>query len=492
MRKKVGFKFASLSVSTPDGKELAPKLQELLWDYLGKMRPFETNESLDLAVFMLYCSYVSRNADELGLEDFDPNYSIDEAVDNLGNKYLATGFVDYYAGMASENPALPDLRGIDLRARDLSKGITTWAKSLEATGLSLMEGGGWETAAAIQAVLGEVLASDTWGKTAGEFSSPLPIADLAARLADVEGRSVLDFACGDGMFLATSLSNGAKTVYGRDINVGAIMRAQIMCFFADPARSHDIKAVNALSAASATAPVQRVLVAPPIGMPLREYDIVDPGYYGDTLSGLMGDGAPHPRNFEDFCAARALESLEDGGIAVLHVSASFLFHQHKGRAALRSAIVEKGYLRAVIELPGGCVPGTGVKSAILVLEKKESDGSVLIVDADSKELTDKGYFVKDRGRCEITDTGIDWIVQTVKNREEISLVSTVATREQVLDSGSNLCYSAYGSVYDFDSILDQTRSTKDIMGDIKSAQASIDSLSEQIVDILDSIEKKGR
>ena len=85
MRKRVGFEFASLSISTPDGKNLAPKLQKLIWSFFSEMRPYDPNDKLDLASFMLYCSYVSRNVDDLGLDGFDPNYSIDEVKDKLGN-----------------------------------------------------------------------------------------------------------------------------------------------------------------------------------------------------------------------------------------------------------------------------------------------------------------------------------------------------------------------------------------------------------------------
>ena len=132
-----------------------------------------------------------------------------------------------------------------------------------------------------------------------------------------------------------------------------------------------------------------------------------------------------------------------------------------------------------------------MKSALLIIEKEPTDDGVLIVDLDSKALVGKGYVAKGRGRCEITEAGIDWLAKTVEQRDEIPLVSTVAARERILASGSNLCYSTYGDVFDYDSILAETRSAKDIMDDIKAAQASIDSLGEQIADILNSIEKKG-
>lgn len=130
-------------------------------------------------------------------------------------------------------------------------------------------------------------------------------------------------------------------------------------------------------------------------------------------------------------------------------------------------------------------------SALLVIGKQPSDDGVLIVDLDSKELADKGYVSKGRGRCEITEAGINWLVKTVEEHEEIPLVSTIADRERILASGSNLCYSTYGDVFDYDSILAETRSTEDIMSDIKAARASVDSLGGQIADILNIIKKKG-
>ena len=491
MRKKIGSKFASVSVSVPDGEDLAPKLRKLLRSYAGEMRRDDPNEVLDLSAFMLYCSYVSRNVDELGLEDFDLSFSVDEAGDRLGNAYVATTFVDYYAGLCTQNDCLPDLRGADLRTHDLSGAISSWAAMLDDSGLSLMEGVDCETASTIGFVLTEMYASASWGRHGGEFATPLSIANLATRLADVEKKTVLDFACGSGVYLASALSKGAASICGRDISPQAVMRAKIGCFFADPTAKHDIAAADALAAASATAPAQRVFVAPPLGMRLREFDIQEKGYYADVMASVVDDAAVRTPSMEDFCVAKAFCSLADDGVAVLHVSASFLFHQQKARQALRGALVEGGYLRTVIELPGGIIPGAGVKSALLVIGKQPASEGVLIVDLDSRELANKGYVVKGRGRCEITSEGIDWLVKTVDGRDEIPLVSTIADRERILASGSNLCYSAYGDVFDYGAVLDEARSAKDIMGDIRKAQASIDLLSEQIIDILNSIEKEG-
>lgn len=490
MRKKLGFKFASVSVAAPDGKELVPRLKKLLWSYADAMRPCEPTDTFDLSAFMLYSSYVSRNADELGIEDFDLNFSIDEVVNCLGNEYVAASYVEYYAGLCVQNASLPDLSGLRLRAHDLSKAITTWAELLDASGLSLMDDCDFRAAATIQGVLAEMYTSDAWGKFGGEFATPLPIADLATRLVDVEEKSVLDFACGNGVYLASALSKGAASACGRDISDRAVMRAKIGCFFADPTARHDIAAANALTAASTTPPAQRVFVAPPLGVRLREFDIQEKGYYADVMTSVIGDVAVRTSNMEDFCVAKAFACLANDGVAVLHVSASFLFNQQKARQVLRGVLVEGGCLQTVIELPGGIIPGTGVKSALLVIGKQPTNDGVLIIDLDSKDLAGKGYVTKSRGRCKITEVGIDWLAKTVELRKEIPLAATIVEREKILANGSNLYYSAYGEVVDYEAALDEVRSVDEILSDMRDAQLEVDALRGRIEGILELFKEK--
>ena len=492
MPKMIEKNSTSPDFTSSEEKVFTAKLQMLLWSYMNEMRSHEPEEIRDFSFFLLYCSYVSRNVDNLGLDDFDPKYSIDEVRDRLGNEYLASEFVDYYAGLNSQKPNFPDLYEIDFSIRDLSRAIASWADALIASGLSLREGECGATAPAIQQVIAQILLTDRWGKYGSEFSSSLLIADLATRLADVDGKTVLDFACGNGIYLASAISRGAVSVCGRDINVQAVMRAKIGCFFADPKTEHDIAIADVLTSASETAPAQRIFVAPPLGMRLREFDIKEMGYYADVMSALIDGGATIAPDMEDFCVAKALASLTDDGIAVLHVSAGFLFRQNRARQMLRRALVEGGYLRSVIELPGGIIPGTMVKSALMVIEKQPSEEGVLFVDLDSKGIADKGYIIKTRGRCEITGAGIDWLAKTVQQRDEIPLVSALVGRERIIASRSSLCYSSYGDVFDYSSILEKVRPTEDIMNDIHLVQTRIDTLNNQIADILNSTEQKGR
>lgn len=492
MRKKLGFKFASITVSTADGDSLAPKLTSLLWDYTGKMRSsVDMGKAFDFAAFMLYCSYVSRNAEDLGVVGLEMEYSIDEAKDSLGNKYVAGDFIQKYATLKA-GCNLPNLSGASFDIPDLSKAIVAWCDALSSSGLSLMEGDDTFSAAkTIQGVLMEVASSDRWPGSYRATSSTRSVSELAVRLADVKGKTVLDFACGDGAFLSCAEANGATAVFGRDIDPAAVVRTQISCFFADPTCPVDIRTADALQPdPSFPGVAERALVAPPLGMQLRGSE-GDYPFLAQTYRTALGELPAYSRHVEDFFVAKALASLDAEGTAVLHVSASFLFHQQKGRQALRRALVEDGHIHAVIELPGGCVPGSSVKSALLVLGKGEGDGSVFMVDFDSKELAGKGYVNKGRGKCEITDEGIEWLVGIVKAREEIDMVSTLVPADEALEGDCNLCYSAHGAVYDFASALETRRSTAEIQDDAGKARGIINELSEQIDSILSALEKRG-
>ena len=213
-------------------------------------------------------------------------------------------------------------------------------------------------------------------------------------------------------------------------------------------------------------------------------EVSDGGYAREMVAHATGEEAPRAVSVEDFCVLKALDSLTEDGVAILHVSTGFLFQQQRARQALRRMLVQDGHLQTVIELPGGCVPGSGVKSALLVLTARPNRGGVLIVDCDGKELDGKGFVSKGRGRCEITEAGIDWLVKTVEQRKEIPLAATLVEREEILANGSNLCYSAYGEIVDYAAALDEVRSVDEILSDMRSAREAIQSLDEQIAGIL--------
>ena len=493
MKKKNGAKYAFVAIPTPDKKHLDIKLQNLLWEFLDTQRSCRSSaRALKLATFLFYCAYVSRNAEYLGIKDFDNDFSIDEVAENLGNKYLASAFIEYYSLLGKGHLLLPVLSEAVFDANGLSSSIANYALALDASGLSLTEENGYETAKTIYKVLDTAYSAYSNTREWGEYASNRSVADLVIALADVKDKTVLDFACGFGGFLARAKTSGAIETFGQDINPDATLTAKILCFFADPSTRTFIQKENTLLPVnSLPAQSDRVVIAPPFGAPILPNEASFGKAIASYYAPLLENERAFPKQFEDFCVARALEALSDDGVAVLHVSTSFLFHQHRARRELRRALVEKGYIRAIIELPGGCVPGTTVKSVIIVLDKKADNDGVLLVDLDSNELADKGFVQKGRGKCDITEAGIKWLLEIVGNREEIPMVSVVAYPEDIEAANYNLCYSTYGDLVDYDSIMEELRTTSEIVSDICDTQAEIEELSKVILELLDEVHGAG-
>lgn len=98
-----------------------------------------------------------------------------------------------------------------------------------------------------------------------------------------------------------------------------------------------------------------VLAAPPVGMHLQEpRNLIDGASTNDaTVAGVD----------------LAVRQLRPGGRAIVHVGAGFTF-QHTAER-FRQYLAHECRVAAVLGLPSGAVPGTGVRSVLLVIDKAE-------------------------------------------------------------------------------------------------------------------------
>lgn len=441
-------------------------------------------ETIDLAAYLMYASYISRNADTLGVSGFDPKFGIDSVHQRLGNDYVATEFLAAYSELESRLCRLPRLE-LDSRSYfDLQREIVDWAGLLSASGLTLEEGPDFDTARAVARAMEDAFTAGT-GRLDAEIASYAPLAKLVVSLADVEGKSVYDPACGSGVFLAEAALEGAASLKGSDLNSRAVTRAKLLTFFSTPDLPMEITVEDSLLGAGLERH-DRIVCAPPFGMRLPRRDMEG---YAQAFSSPEVRVAPGGSYGEDYFIAKALSDLAEGGVAVVHVLSSFLFHQQKARRELRGALVSQGHISAVVELPGSCAPGTAVKTALVVLTKEPHDDNVLLIDAASRALEGKDYFEQPRRMCVPTDAGIDWIVDTVRNRTEIPEVSVLVSRERIAQTDDDLCYATYGDV---PALGVSSRPKEDILADIENARRAIDVLDDQIEKILTALRQDGR
>lgn len=438
----------------------------------------EADELIDLAAFLLYASYVSSNVDMLGVS-LDPTFSMDSVPERLGNDYVARQLINAYGALDAPRCNLPRVT-LSFRGRlDLQRAVAAWASILGGCGVSLEETDGFDVSHAIARALEDAFSANG-GRVVGDHASYAPLAKLVARLADVGGRSVCDPACGYGAFLAEASFAGARSLRGSDLDHRAVLRSRLISFFADPLGDAAIEAEDSLMGTGGDL-FDRVVCAPPLGI---RVDRSERDEYARAIAPLEDGTVPSGPYGEDYFIARVLSSLATGGVAVIHVAPGFLFHQQRSRREYRQALVAQGHISAVIELPGGCAPGTSINSAILVLTKDPSGADVLLVDAASKAVENEGHFEQSRRICVPTEAGIEWLASVVRSRCEIPFVSALVPREKVVATGADLCYATYGDAYTSDM---PSRSTADILADIKEGRRKANALDDRIEEILASL-----
>jgi type I restriction enzyme M protein len=103
---------------------------------------------------------------------------------------------------------------------------------------------------------------------------------------------------------------------------------------------------------------------------------------------------------------------------------------------IRTKLVERNNIDAIIGLPAGIFFGTGIPTIVMVLKQKRENSDVLIIDAS------KG-FVKDGKNNKLRACDIKKIVDVVINRESVPKFSRVVSRDEIRDNGYNLNIPRY-------------------------------------------------
>lgn len=217
------------------------------------------------------------------------------------------------------------------------------------------------------------------------FMTPTPIAKTMAKIvAPSDGQFIVDPCIGLGTLLLQTALEGAGTlkVYGREINSAAAQAARAI---------FSLSEVNALieegdSVRGELLPIaDRVVAAPPLSHRLNltsaerkdfRWDYVDPGSEGGDL----------------VWAQLVLSAMNESGIGALLTSQGILFKSGRSEA-FRQRLIGRGHLEAVITLPAGLLPGTGLPCTILVFNKSQKphadNACVLMVDTSISKLLGK-------------------------------------------------------------------------------------------------------
>ncbi|MDH1071079.1 type I restriction-modification system subunit M [Acinetobacter johnsonii] len=130
-----------------------------------------------------------------------------------------------------------------------------------------------------------------------------------------------------------------------------------------------------------------------------------------------------------------LYHLKPNGIMAIVLPHGVLFRGGE-EERIRTNLIKKNHIDAIIGLPANIFFGTGIPTVIIILKQQRPTTDVLIVDAS------KG-FVKLGKNNHLQASNIKKIVDTVIERKDIEQFSRVVTQEEIQDQGYNLNIPRY-------------------------------------------------
>lgn len=130
-----------------------------------------------------------------------------------------------------------------------------------------------------------------------------------------------------------------------------------------------------------------------------------------------------------------LHHLKPDGILTIVLPHGVLFRGGE-EEQIRTNLIEKNNIDAIIGLPANIFFGTGIPTLIMVLKQHRDNDDVLIIDAS------KG-FVKDGKQNRLRACDIKKIADTVRDRKDIAGFSKRVSREEIRTNGYNLNIPRY-------------------------------------------------
>lgn len=332
----------------------------------------------------------------------------------------------------------------------------------------------------------------TAGKKDSEFYTPHEISQLMAKLITAgtehsgDDFSVYDLTMGTGSSLLAAggeLPNDIKAVkyYGQELNPTSynIARMNLMM--------HGVDSNNMVLNNSDTLATDWPIVKDDKGKVhphLFDAVVADPPYSAkwDNNKSKLNDprfkdyGKLAPASKADYAfILHGLYHLKDKGTMAVVLPYGVLFRENAEKV-IRTEILEKNYLDAVIGLPPKLLYGPNIPLVILVFKKGRQNKDVFYIDA-SRE------FKKEPKRNHLTEAHIDKIIQTYRERKDVDKYAHVATPAEFKKNDFNLNIPRYVDTFEPEPPVDLEKLTKEILNDnieIKRNKAELNKFLEEM------------
>jgi len=306
------------------------------------------------------------------------------------------------------------------------------------------------------------------GKKAGEFFTPAQVSTLVAKLARPKpGDRICDPACGSGSLLikvVDEIGGDDYSLYGQEVNGGTWALARMNMFLhgkdvADIRWGDTLNDPKLISDEDKLMRFDVVVANPPFS--LKKWGAEDAA---DDPFERFKRGVP-PKTKGDYAfISHMIESAlpREGRVAV--VAPHGVLFRASSEGKIRKALIEENLLDAVVGLPPGLFPSTGIPVAILVFDRSREEGGE---NADRKDV----MFIDasrdfDAGKAQNTllNKHVTMIADTYEAREDVEKYAYVATFEEIKENDFNLNIPRYVDTFEEEEEIDIAEVQREIEG----------------------------
>ncbi len=411
-----------------------------LWKSCDELRGgMDASQYKDYILTLLFVKYVSdkQKADPDSLIDVPAGGSFDDMVALKGDKEIGDKINKIIAKLAEANGLQKVIDQADFNDEEklgkgkemqdrLSKLVAIFAdldfRGSRAEGDDLL-GDAYE-------YLMRHFATES-GKSKGQFYTPAEVSRILAKVVGIgpstrQDQTVYDPTCGSGSLLLKAAAEAPRgmTIYGqeKDNATWALSKMNMILHGNEIA---DLRKGDTITSPQFTQ-----------GAQLKTFDfaVMNPPFSTKSWSnGLENDygrfefGMPPAKNGDYAFLLHALKSLKSTGKAAVILHHGVLFRGNS-EAAIRKALLQRGYIKGVIGLPPNLFYGTGIPACIVVLDKENAQArtGVFMIDAS------KG-FRKDGAKNRLRSQDIHKIVDAFTKQTEIDRYSRMVPMSEIAD-----------------------------------------------------------
>jgi len=238
------------------------------------------------------------------------------------------------------------------------------------------------------------------GKSKGQFYTPAEVSRIIASIIEIDkatstATTVYDPACGSGSLLirAADAAPVEITIYGQEKDIATAGMAKMNFVLHNKATAEIAGNANTFSDPQYFKDADHT--------ELRQFDyiVANPpfsmknwtdGIIGKEYNRFDGYGATPPEKNGDYAwLMHIVKSLKSNGKGACILPHGVLFRGN-AEATIRTSLIKKGYIKAIIGLPANLFYGTGIPACIIMLDKEEAGSrkGIFMIDGSRGFLKD--------------------------------------------------------------------------------------------------------